>query len=94
MTTNRRVFDSPLGIGDVRDRIESWLDQPNTGLLSPTPRRRADLSEWLRAAAVGANLTTEAHIATYAIEHAATVHSNDSEFARFEGLHWRNPLAS
>ncbi len=43
---------------------------------------------------MGANLTTDAHIATYAIEHAATVYSNDSDFARFEGLRWRNPLSS
>ena len=94
ITTNRRVFDSPLGIGDALDRIESWLDQPNTELLSPTPRHWAILSELLRAAATGANLTTDAHIATYAIEHASTVYSNDSDFARFEGLRWRNPLSS
>ena len=94
MTTNRRVFDSPLAIGDALDRIESWLDQPNTQLLSPTSRHWAILSELLRAAAMGANLTTDAHIATYAIEHAGTVYSNDSDFTRFEGLRWRNPLAS
>ena len=27
-----------------------------------------------------------------AIEHAGTVYSNDSDFGRFEGLRWRNPL--
>lgn len=94
ITTNRRVFDLPLGIGDALDRIENWLDQPNAELLSPTPRHWAILSELLRAVATGANLTTDAHIATYAIEHAGTVYSNDSDFARFEGLRWRNPLAS
>ena len=94
MTTNRCVFDSPLGIGDARDRIESWLDQPNCELLTPMPRHWAILSELLRAAAMGTNLTTDADIATYAIEHAGTVYSNDSDFARFEGLRWKNPLAS
>ena len=93
MTTNRRVFDSPLGVGDALDRVESWLDQPNTELLSSTPRHWSILSELLRAAAIGANLTTDAHIAAYAIEHAGTVYSNDSDFARFEGLRWKNPLA-
>ena len=94
MTTNRRVFDSPLGVDDVLDRIESWLDQPNTELLSSTPRHWSILSGLLRAVSVGANLTTDAHIAAYATEHAGTVYSNDSDFARFEGLRWKNPLAS
>ena len=94
LTTKRRVFDSPLGTGVALDRIESWLDQPNTESLSPTPRHWAILSELLREAAMGANLTTDAHIATYAIEHAGTVYSNDGDFARFEGLRRRNPLAS
>jgi len=29
---------------------------------------------------------------TLAIENQATVHSNDSDFSRFPGLHWINPL--
>ena len=84
-----------LRVGDTLARIESWLAQPNTELLSPTSRHWPMLSELLRAAAVGVNLTTDAHIAAYAIEHAGTVYSNDSDCARFEGgLRWKNPLAS
>jgi predicted nucleic acid-binding protein len=37
-------------------------------------------------------LTTDVHIAALAIEYQAVVHSNDSDFARFSGLHWKNPL--
>ena len=37
-------------------------------------------------------LMTDAHIAALAIENQATVHSNDSDFSRFPGLHWINPL--
>ena len=46
----------------------------------------------LVAAGVGANLVTDAHIATLAMEYQAEVHSNDSDFGRFPGLRWRNPL--
>ena len=46
----------------------------------------------LAAASVAGNLVTDAHIAALAIEHQAEVHSNDSDFARFPGLRWRNPL--
>ncbi len=41
---------------------------------------------------VGANLTTDAHIAALAIEHGFTVYSNDSDFGRFDNLRWENPL--
>lgn len=35
----------------------------------------------------------DAHIAALAIETQAVVHSNDSDFSRFPGLRWINPLA-
>jgi predicted nucleic acid-binding protein len=37
-------------------------------------------------------LTTDAPIAALAIEHGYTLYSNDTDFARFEGLRWQNPL--
>ena len=94
MTTNRRVFESPLAIVDGLNRVQTWLDQPNTVLLAPTDRHWPILFGLLEAANVGANLTTDAHIAAYAIERAGTVYSNDGDFARFDGLRWRNPLAA
>ena len=38
------------------------------------------------------NLTTDAQLAALAVEHQAELHSNDSDFARFDGLRWRNPF--
>lgn len=40
----------------------------------------------------GGNLVIDAHIAALAIEYQAEVHSNDSDFGRFPGVRWRNPL--
>ena len=42
----------------------------------------------------GANLTTGVQVAAHAIEHGGEVHSNDSDFGRFDGLRWLNPLRS
>ena len=44
------------------------------------------------AAGVGANLVTDSHVAAVAMEYQAEVHSNDTDFSRFPGLRWRNPL--
>ncbi len=60
-------------VGDALDRVESWIDQPNAVLLTPTERHWSILSGLLREADGGANLTTDAHIAAYAMEHAGTL---------------------
>ena len=49
--------------------------------------------ENLAVAGSGTKLVTDAHIAALAIEHDAELHTNDSDFARFPGLRWLNPLA-
>lgn len=41
---------------------------------------------------VNSNLVTDAHIAAIAIEYDAIVHTNDSDFARFLGVHCHFPL--
>ena len=93
LTTNRRVFESPLGVDDALQFTTSWLEQPNASLLVPTTRHWPILSALLRSATSGANLTTDAHIAAHAIEHGCTLYSNDRDFGRFEGLRWKNPLS-
>ena len=37
-------------------------------------------------------LASDASLAVYAMKHRAVLHSNDSDFSRFSGLNWRNPL--
>lgn len=39
-----------------------------------------------------ANLVPDAHLAALAIEHGLVLCSTDGDFARFDGLEWRNPL--
>ena len=48
--------------------------------------------ELLRGAGAGGDLTTDAWIAAIALAHGASVLMLDSDFARFPGLRWENPL--
>jgi predicted nucleic acid-binding protein len=55
--------------------------------------RHLDLMEHLiDASGASGNLTTDVHLAALAIEHQAELFSNDSDFARFPGLRWTDPL--
>ena len=58
----------------------------------PTERHREVLAPLMRSAEGRANLVPDAHIAALAIEHGLVLCSTDGDFARFEGLEWRNPL--
>ena len=65
---------------------------PNVIPLNPGRDHLALFRRCLAAAGVGANLVTDAHLAALALEYQAELHSNDTDFSRFPGLRWRNPL--
>ena len=80
VSTNPRAMTSPLST------------HPHVAPLLPGQEHMRILGALLETVGVGGNLVTDAHIAALAIEHRAELHSNDSDFARFPDLHWRNPL--
>ncbi len=94
LSTNARVFEAPLAVDESLDLVDSWLDQPTVAVLEPTPRHAARLRELLGPLGTAGNLTTDAHLAALAIEHGAELCSADTDFGRFPGLRWTNPLAA
>lgn len=90
--TNPRVFDEPLSVAAATGYLEEWLARPNVEVPAATPRHLTTAFDLVRAVGVAGNLTTDAEIAAYAITHGGTVHSNDTDFARFPGVRWENPL--
>lgn len=90
--TNPRVFEHPLSFEQARTRIQSWLDQPCTRIVRPTERHWTLFQQMLNDGQAIANLVTDAHIATIALEHGCTLASSDGDFARFPKLKWINPL--
>lgn len=93
LSTNPRVFASPLSPADALDLVDGWLAQPSAAVVHPTERHAAVLRDLLVPLGTAGNLTSDAHLAALAIEHGAELHSADADFSRFRGLRWRNPLA-
>lgn len=93
IATNPRVFDPPMEVDAAIERVNLWLAQPNVRMLVPGPRHVEIAFRLLAQLGTAANLTTDAQLAAFAIENNATLCSNDTDFARFEGLRWENPLA-
>lgn len=93
IATNGRVLTSAMAVDDAVGRVRQWLDQPNVRLLAPGPAHLVIAFELLERIGTGANLTTDVQLAAHAIEQDADLYSNDSDFGRFRGLRWIDPLA-
>ncbi len=94
LATNARVFAAPLTVAQACATVDAWLAQPAVTPLAPGDDHWRVLRRLLLEAGTAGNLTTDAHLAALAIEHAAELCSTDSDFARFRSLQWLNPLAA
>lgn len=84
ISTNPRVFPTPLPVPAACGLVDSWLAQPPATVVTPTHRHAQLLRGLLERAGTAGNLTTDAHLATLAIEHSAEVATFDRDFARFD----------
>lgn len=93
IATNPRVLTVPMSIEEATGHVRGWLDRPNVRFLVPGVQHLDLALDLLAAVGTAGNLTTDAQLAAYALELDAEMHSNDTDFARFAGLRWVNPLA-
>jgi len=92
LSTHGKVYDHPLTPGEASEHVNSWLAQPNVRLLVAGPDHVQKVCRLLDKAGTAANLVTDAQIAALALEYGATVHTADTDFARFPEVSWENPL--
>lgn len=93
IATNPRILSPPLSVEDSIARVESWLERRHVHLVSPGPRHLDIAFGLLRHLGAAASLTTDVQLAALAIESQADLCSHDTDFGRFPGLRWRDPLA-
>ncbi|MCB0983451.1 MAG: type II toxin-antitoxin system VapC family toxin [Ilumatobacter sp.] len=93
ISTHPRVTANPLSGEAAWEFVEAWLAAPAAWVPS-AGRATADvLGRLCRQIPITGNLVTDAMLAAMAIEHGVAVVSADTDFARFPGLRWINPLA-
>jgi toxin-antitoxin system PIN domain toxin len=92
IATHPRVFLEPMRSEQALSHTRAWLSGPSVTVLDPGPRHLEIMARLLTEAGTAGTLTTDAHLAAIAIEHNCTLASNDSDFGRFSGLRWVNPL--
>ena len=92
LTTHPSSPSGPLPVDVAIEYVSSWFECPHISPIEPGTLHLTIIARILGATGVGGNLVTDAHIAACALEHNAEVHSADSDFGRFPGLRWHNPL--
>jgi uncharacterized protein len=93
IATNPRVLSPPLTVEAATGYVSAWLTQPNVSHLVPGPRHIEIAFGLLDGVGTGGNLTTDVQLTALALEYDADMYSNDTDFGRFPGLRWINPLA-
>lgn len=92
LSTKPRIFSTPLSVDEAFTVVEGILAAPAATLAQETPRHLGLVRSLLEPLGTAANLTTDAHLAALSIEHGATMCSCDSDFSRFPGVRWVDPL--
>ena len=90
--TNPRLHQRPLTLKEAVLRVQSWLDQGCVRVIQTTDQHWHFFQQMLRAGQATGNLVSDAHLAALALEHNCVLHSTDTDFARFRGLKWKNPI--
>lgn len=92
ISTSPKMIAHPLELEEATSIASEWLGRSNVSIVNPTERHWQVLSTLLPRSRVRGSLIMDAHLATLAIEHGATLCTNDRDFARFPGLKVEYPL--
>jgi len=90
--THPQVFRRPLSLQEAVGIVDEWLGHPMVSVLDAGDRHWSILRGLLLDGQASGPLSTDAHLAALAIEHGATLHTTDRDFARFPALKVVDPL--
>lgn len=93
IVTHPRALPSPLVPSEAWSFVDEWLDAPAAWVPQPGRGYRELLNRLVVDLDLRGNLVSDAALAAVALEHGLTVVSADSDFARFPGVRWHNPVA-
>lgn len=92
ITTHPRATRNPISVDEAIETVNRWLSQPCVRIIQPTERHWEILARFLHKNGSAANLTMDAHLAALAVEYGCELYSTDSDFSKFHGLRWKNPI--
>jgi hypothetical protein len=92
VTTTPKIWSKPFELDEAVATVSGWLARPNVAVVGPAEQHWQILTSLLPRSRVRGSLVMDAHLAALAIEHGATLCTNDRDFARFPELKVEYPL--
>jgi uncharacterized protein len=93
LLSGKVVVKHPYPIKALFKITNEWFELPNVLLLEPTLRTYELMEKLMVEQSLPGSMVTDVFIAAKAMEHDATLCTNDAEFSRFPGLKQSNPLS-
>jgi toxin-antitoxin system PIN domain toxin len=92
ISTHPKLLKQPLPVQEAIRIARSWLNRNHVRIIEPGSDFQNHFFSGLENLGTAGNLTTDAYLAALAIDYQAELHSCDTDFIRFPGLRWKNPL--
>ncbi len=92
IVTHPRVAENPLSAADAWRYVEDWLAVPVVWIPPATEITARVYARLCAQVEVTGNLVPDAQLAALAVEHGVEIASADTDFMRFPGLRWTNPV--
>jgi toxin-antitoxin system PIN domain toxin len=94
IVTHPRVTENALPAADAWRYVEDWLAVPVVWIPPATEITARVYARLCAQIDITANLVPDAQLAALAVEHGVEIASADTDFMRFPGLRWTNPLTA
>lgn len=92
IATHPRVVENPLSGPEAWRYVADWLAVPVVWIPPATEATARVYARLCEQVEITGNLVPDAQLAALAIEHGVELASADTDFLRFPGLRWTNPL--
>ena len=87
-----KIFPKPLSPSEATAIVDSWFSDARLAIIDPTDKHWGVVRQLIDETGARGNLVADAHLAALAIEHGATLCTDDVDFRRFKGLKLELPL--
>lgn len=92
IVTNHRIFETPAPPSHAWEQVMKWIQAPAAWVPQETEHHAEVIQNIIQAVSIGANDIPDIHLAALAVEHGLKIYSTDSDFSKYHGIDWINPL--
>lgn len=92
LSTSGAVFSDPLSLAEAADEVRRWLARAVVTVIGADGADLERSLEFVEHSGGGGRLATDALIAALGVRWRAVIHTADTDFVRFSGVRWYNPI--